>query len=262
MRARRRAKAWPPATSSTRLRGFRAQPPSTASLRTRRPTAPRARQSTIARRKRSRPRARPTRSRLGGRRGSRALRSRRRPRGAHRLVGRERELSARQGRLRARPPRANAAAPHPRRRPGDRQEPARLRARRSSRRRGAHHLAPGTLSRVRRRNHLLGAERDRQGTGGDPRTETPRDVEAEKLRRRVVDVLPGRADAAGSSRIARARRPDAESELGGDRRRAAFPPGGASSRSWPHSARSSSSSRISTGRTRACSTSSTSSSTG
>ena len=96
----------------------------------------------------------------------------------------------------------DVAAPHARRRAGDRKEPPRLRALADRRGRPrAHHLAAGSLSRLRRRNHALGARRDRQGAGRNPRAGSAR---AEAARR---SVAPSRSSsttrpmAAGSSRI-------------------------------------------------------------
>ncbi len=132
------------------------------------------------------------------------------------------------------------------------------------RRPGAHHVAPGTLPRLRRRRHALGARRDRQGAGRHPRAGHARG---------------GRREAAPTRRATRS--PDSDDDAwveshllvpssGSPARRSSAatagtrpsPPGAASSRGSPSSARSSSSSRTCTGRTRACSTSSTSSSTG
>ena len=76
----------------------------------------------------------------------------------------------RRRRARARPRGAGAATRHARRRPGDRQVPA-GRGALPRRRRGlrADPVAPGTVVAVRGRHRLLGARRDGEGAGGDPR---------------------------------------------------------------------------------------------
>ena len=86
------------------------------------------------------------------------------------LVGRERELDALTAALARARTRARAAARDDRRRPGDRQEPPRLRALpRPPRRARAHDLAPGPLPPVRRGRLVLGARGDRQGASRNPR---------------------------------------------------------------------------------------------
>ena len=68
------------------------------------------------------------------------------------------------------PGRPHRSAGHDRRGPGGRQVPLRRRAGRlGGRPAGAGHLAPGPLPSLWRRDHLLGAGRDRQGPGRDPR---------------------------------------------------------------------------------------------
>ena len=103
-------------------------------------------------------------------RGPLELRRRRRP-GAARSADRPRARGRRaRGRAGTCARGAIAAARHPRRRPRDRQEPSRLRALAGDRERGrADQLAPGPLTPLRRRRLLLGAVRDGQGAGGDPR---------------------------------------------------------------------------------------------
>ena len=92
-------------------------------------------------------------------------------RGGAALVGRAPRSSTCSSRPRASLTRADATARHARRRPGHRQEPARLGARPGGGRRSRPDrlLAPGTLAPLRRRRGLLGGGGDRQGAGGDPR---------------------------------------------------------------------------------------------
>ena len=265
--ARPRARAWPRATSSTRPRACRAPLPSTASSWTRRRIARRARRSTTTTRRAGRGQGKDRADPCLGGASARALAF-----GvdvAHEarteLVGRERELGVSARRIRPRTARADPAARDARRRPGHRQEPARLRALPHRRRRSrAHHLAPGPLPGLRRRRHAVGARRDREGTGRHPRA-----GHAERRRRRS-SIARSRTSLAGSgddargwshtssrSSVSQARQSSAAT--GGTR---PSRPGAASSRPLPSSARSCSSSRTCTGRTRACSTSSTSWSTG
>ncbi len=105
---------------------------------------------------------------LGGRTGTCPGRGRPRPRRrARRSDPRGR---AARGRARAHAGRALAAARHARRCARDRQEPARPRAvRRDRAPPGPDLLAARPLSAVRRGRHLLGARRDGQGAGRNPR---------------------------------------------------------------------------------------------
>ena len=90
--------------------------------------------------------------------------------GSATLVGRDDELDLLVDALRGSRRDLSTAARHARRRARDRQEPARVRARQGRRRgSGADHLAPGSVPAVRRRRLVLGARRDRQGAGRDPR---------------------------------------------------------------------------------------------
>ena len=86
------------------------------------------------------------------------------------FVGRKAELDLLGRAVRADPGRPHRAAGHGRRGAGGRQVPLRQRAGRLRRRpAGAGHLAPGPLPALWRRDHLLGAGRDRQGPGRHPR---------------------------------------------------------------------------------------------
>ena len=92
--------------------------------------------------------------------------------------------------------------------------------------------------------------------------DTPEAI-ATKLRQAVADTLAGSGDETRvEAHLLALVGLAGDDELGGDRRARPSQPGGAFSRSSPTSARSCSSSRTFTGRTTACSTSSTSSSTG
>ena len=104
-------------------------------------------------------------------------------------------------RVRAGAERALGPARHPRRRAGDRQEPARLRALPGGRARpGARLLASGPLAALRRGRQLLGARGDGQGARRHPRdrrrgggrAEAPRDRRGDRAcrRRRVDDRAP------------------------------------------------------------------------
>ena len=148
-----------------------------------------------------------------------------------------------------------------RRRARDRQEQARLRAVQGVETAGPDLLAPGTLAPLRRGRQLLGACRDGEGAGGDPRDGLPRRSPA-KLRRAVEPSCLTRRGAWVERHLRPLVGVGDEVELGrsGGRRRS--PPGGGSSRRSPNSVRSCWSSRTSTGRTTACWTSSTTSSTG
>ncbi len=157
---------------------------------------------------------------LGSRRAALALRRRRR---AARRRRADRPLrGARPAHRRARPGPAGARVParHPRRRPRDRQVAARLRAfTRRGRGSGAHLLAAGTFAPVRRGRHLLGAERDGQGTCRDPRVGRCRGSRREAAGRgRGGDLRRGRRGL-GDGAPAAARR---ACRRGGGRRR---PPG-------------------------------------
>ena len=163
--------------------------------------ATRARRSTTARPSRSRRRARPSPSRCGrpSRRASRFGIDARRG-AATPLVGRERELDAARRRARRACARSVAAARHARRRPGHRQEPARLRALRSGSSRARARLwRQGRSLPYGEGVTLLGARRDRQGAGRHPRdrrrAQTPSEKLARASRARVDDD-----GAAGSSR--------------------------------------------------------------
>ena len=107
---------------------------------------------------------------VGGGRGARAAWCRRRPAADH-ATGR----AWRGGRPAARcasplPLGASRAAGHAGRRTWHRQEPPGVGADAGGRARSRlHHLAAGTLAALRRRRHLLGARRDGEGAGGHPR---------------------------------------------------------------------------------------------
>ena len=97
---------------------------------------------------------------------------------------------ARRGRPCRREPRSSRSSARP-----DRQVPPRLGTLPARRARGgADLLAPGPLPPVRRRRHLLGARRDRQGARGDPRDRPGRDGRDEAPDRRR-GRLPSRAEA-------------------------------------------------------------------
>ena len=86
------------------------------------------------------------------------------------FVGRDSELALLGRDVRACPARAVDAARDRRRRARRRKEPARLGVSRGDRPpAGSRPLAPGTLPAVRRRHHVLGARRDREGRGRHPR---------------------------------------------------------------------------------------------
>ena len=106
----------------------------------------------------------------------------------------------------------------------DREEPPRLRV--FAHRRGgprAHHLAPGSLPRLRGRGHALGARRDRQGAGRDPRAGLRRRGRAPRSAALSRTSLADSADLRGSNRTSsRSWDSGRESELGGDRRNEAF----------------------------------------
>ena len=86
------------------------------------------------------------------------------------LVGRERELDAAPRRPRSGATSGRATARDAGRRARDREEPLGARALRPHRRdAGPDHLATGPVPALRRRRELLGARRDGQGRGGDPR---------------------------------------------------------------------------------------------
>ena len=171
-RARPRARAWRRATSSTLPRGCRARRRSNGVLVDE--TTYRATRHAIEYERRVAGRGEgqvPADPGLGGDSGARS--------GPGVDVAHESALGARRpragarnsaGRARPHAQRANVAARDARRRAGHRQEPSRPRASPHRRRgSGAHHLAPGSLPRLRRRRHVVGAERDRQGAGRDPR---------------------------------------------------------------------------------------------
>ena len=180
------------------------------------------------------------------------------------LVGRERELRRHPRCLRARTPRANAAA---RSRSSACRESARAASctscRESPTRPGARHVASGPLPRVRRRRDALGALGDRQGPGRHRRAGLAGRGRAEAPSRCRRRPRGHRATRTGSSRSCG---PlvglSAESELGGRPPQSAFA-------AWRRFLEAMAEQRPlvvvfedSTGRTRACSTSSTSSSTG
>ena len=96
---------------------------------------------------------------------------------AHQAVPSSSAASASQrhrGRLRARSSPANAAAPHAGRRPRIGKSCLVYELQRIvGMLIGAHHLASGPLPRLWRRDHAVGARRDRQGAGWDRRTGLP-----------------------------------------------------------------------------------------
>ena len=114
--------------------------------------------------------------------------------GGAQLVGREQELTLLRETLGARDPRARAAARDARRRTRHRQEPARLRALPDDRDRAprARLLAPRPLTALRRGRDLLGARRDGEGAGRDPRVRQPRagGREAPSRRSRASSTMP------------------------------------------------------------------------
>ena len=144
--------------------------------------------------------------------------------------------------------RPHGSARHARRRTRDRQEPARVGAPAGARRRaGARHLAPRALSAVRRRRDVLGARRDGQGAGGDPRERRARTAAREARPRQYASSLPTRREADGSRPPPPARRAGRRPRASGARRRS--PPGGVSSRRSRSAVRSCWSSRTCTGPT-------------
>ena len=160
---------------------------------------------------------------------------------------------------------ARAAARDAGRRARDRQEPAGGRAVRRSSRRDPELITwrQGRCLPYGDGVTLLGAGRDGEGAGRDARDGLGRGGGARSCTA-PVDGARRRPDRGGlgrgpSAASGRARRGAAAAASAAARR---SPPGGASSRRWPSSGRSCSSSRICTGPTTACSTSSTSSSTG
>ena len=180
------------------------------------------------------------------------------------LVGRERELDAARRRARPRPRGALAAARDARRRARDRQGRLVYELSRSV------DAEPELISWRQGRSlpygegvTLLGARRDGEGAGRDPRDRRRRARPRRSSRQAVADAVP---DEPRRAWVERHLRPLVG--LGGrrPRRRPArarrSPPGGASSRRSPSSGRSCSCSRTCTGPTTACSTSSTTSSTG
>ncbi len=259
-----RARAWSPATSSTPLRACSPPRRSTASSSARRRTRrPRARSTTAsAHAVEAKGKAEPV-PRLAGARGTLALRCRRRPGRTHAARRARRRPAAPRRDARPRTARALPAARHTRRRPRDRQEPPRLRALRGRRaRHGADHLAPGSLPALRRGHQLLGARRDRQGAGGDPRDGHRRTRRREKLHGAVATPSARHADWVESHLrplVGLEPGPASSRETVASRR---SPPGGSFSRRSPSSGRSCSCSRTCSGPTTACSTSSTTSSTG
>ena len=225
-RARRRARGWPPATSSTRPRACRAPRPSTAILvdettyRATRHAVDYRRGPAVEAKGKAEPvavwEAVAAHSRFGVDVAHEARDGARRPRARARRHARC---------LRARAARANAAAPHARRRAGDRQEPPRLRAVAHRRRRpGAHHLAPGPLPRLRRRGHALGARaRSSRRRPAILEQDAPARRSSRSSKPRSPTSSRTRATPTGSSRsFAPLVGLAAESELGGDRRGEAF----------------------------------------
>ena len=265
-RGRARARGWRPATSSTRPRACSRPRRRTGSSSTRRPTA-RPRQAIEYREARpvqAKGKAEPVsvwealepRSRFGV--------DVARRRGAP-LVGRAQELDVLPTRSRA--PRASA------RRSSSRSSasPGSARAGSSTSscsggrgRSGAHLLAAGPVAPVRRGRHVLGARRDGQGAGRDPRDRRAPRRPRRSSRGRGATSIAGRARRGlgrrGTCGRSSGSADDAESAATGATRRSR--PGGASSRRSPSAARSCSCSRTCTGRTTACSTSSTTSSSG
>ena len=233
-RARKPARAWPRATSSTRRPACRAPLPSTASSPTRRRTARPGTRSTTRRPSRSRRRARPRRSRSGARSGARSRFgvdvAHEAPRGARRPRRRSSASCAT----------PSTALGTSARRSSSRSSASRASARAAScyelladrrRRPRAHHLASGPLPRVRRRGHALGARRDRQGPGRDPRAGSPGRRGREDPRRgrgRLFRSRPTRPGSRRTSWPSSGSRARASSE--GTAAARPSPPGGASSR--------------------------------
>ena len=118
--------------------------------------------------------------------------------------------------------------------PGDREEPPRLRSFRDEldERPDLVTLAPRALPALRRGHHVLGAGRDREGRGRNPRDRLA-GAGAARSSARVAEAHRGRADRAWiADRLA----PLVGVQEDGVRRRAATrrsPPGGGTSRRWP-----------------------------
>ena len=199
------------------------------------------------------------RCRLGGGRGTRTLRCR--PRTGDADAARRTRARGRLARRHAREDTTAAldGARNADRRPGHRQEPPRRRAVPVDRtRRRADVLAAGTFAAVRRGSQLLGARRDGESAGRHPRDGQRRRSGGEARARRRAAGRRGRGLGAGtpaSARRAGRRRHRAHRTRRSQR-------GAASSKRSPKITRSSSSSRICSGPTRACSTSSSISLTG
>ena len=123
--------------------------------------------------------------------------------------------------------------------------------------RRARDVAPGPLPAVRRRGHVLGAGRDRQGAGRDPRVGRPGRRRRQARRRRCPTAPNATWLRAAAAAAARGRVPSARRARGAVRRLARR-----SSSGSPRIARPSSCSRTSTGPTTRCSPSSSTSPTG
>ena len=175
------------------------------------------------------------------------------------LVGRRARSRVAHRRARARAAATLAGARHARRRAGNRQEPSRRRAVPVDRaRRRADVLAPGPLAAVRPGRQLLGAGRDGEGAGGDPRDRQRRGGRRQaRAGGRAADRGGRGVGAVASASAGRADARFGGLAGGGVRGVAAVLRGARGA-----SARSCSSSRTSSGPTTACSTSSSTSRTG
>ena len=131
---------------------------------------------------------------------------------------------------RARAEGALGAARHARRRPRHRQVATRRRAlpARDERER-ADPLAPGPLPPLRRGHHVLGARRDRQGGGGDPRDRRARARRSESSAQAVARLVPDEARGALARGASCARSSGSASDGRQSAPRPRRPPGAASS---------------------------------
>ena len=142
------------------------------------------------------------------------------------LVGRDAERAATQDPAGTGDQRPLLSARHDLGRSGCRQEPHDLRAPRAGRGTGrSRGLAPGTVSALRRGHRVLGARRDREGRGGDPRVRLARTGggEARSSAPKASPSSPASSDGSGpawllSSASSRRARPNAmsRSPRGGD----------------------------------------------
>ena len=159
---------------------------------------------------------------------------------------------------------ADAGARHARRGAGYRQEPPGPRALPRGRAQPDSHLvASGRLVPLRRRAYVLGARGDRQGSSRASSRPTERPPLRTSSAPPFASLVPSPPRPPGSRpTYGRSSGSGPRSRLTATSTRPRSPPGGASSRQWRASTRSSSCSRTSTGRTTGSSTSSSTSSSG